>query len=75
MKRATLRSVRSVAEMTFGSVRPRKRPEDFQELRRLAEEEIGNAATPRLVRAKDTAKFAMHLDGIDNTRESPNAGL
>lgn len=33
--RATLRPVRSVAEMTFGSVTPRKRPEDFQELRRL----------------------------------------
>ena len=30
-----IRPVRSVAEMTFGSVTPRKRPEDFQELRRL----------------------------------------
>jgi len=37
---ATLRPVRSVAEMTFGSVTPRKRPEDFKELRRLFEEGV-----------------------------------
>lgn len=33
-----LRPVRSVAELTFGAVTPRKRPEDFKELRRLFEE-------------------------------------
>ena len=35
-----LRPVRSVAELTFGAVTPRKRPEDFQELRRRFEEGI-----------------------------------
>jgi AbrB family looped-hinge helix DNA binding protein len=33
--RAMLRPVRSVADMTFGSITPRKRPEDFKELRQL----------------------------------------
>jgi len=33
-----LRPVRSVAELTFGAVTPRKRPEDFQELRQRFEE-------------------------------------
>jgi len=33
-----LRPVRSVAELTFGAVSPRKRPEDFQELRQGFEE-------------------------------------
>lgn len=37
---ATLRPARSVADMTFGSVPPRKRPEDFKELRRTFEEEV-----------------------------------
>ncbi len=36
----TLRPVQSVAEMTFGSVTPRKRPEDFHELRQMFEEEM-----------------------------------
>jgi AbrB family looped-hinge helix DNA binding protein len=36
--RLSLKPVRSVAEMTFGAVRPRKRPEDFKELRREFEE-------------------------------------
>ncbi|MBI4321546.1 MAG: AbrB/MazE/SpoVT family DNA-binding domain-containing protein [Chloroflexi bacterium] len=36
----TLRPVQSVAEMTFGSVTPRKRPEDFRELRRMFEEGV-----------------------------------
>ncbi len=36
----TLRSVPSVAEMTFGSVTPRKRPEDFGELRQMFEEDV-----------------------------------
>ena len=35
-----LRPVRSAAELTFGAVTPRKRPEDFQELRRRFEEGI-----------------------------------
>ena len=35
-----LRPVPSVAAATFGAVTPRKRPEDFQELRRLVEEGI-----------------------------------
>jgi AbrB family looped-hinge helix DNA binding protein len=33
--RATLRRVGSIADMTFGSVTPRKRPEDFHELRQM----------------------------------------
>lgn len=37
-RQAKLRPVRSVAELTFGAVTPRKRPEDFKELRRLFEE-------------------------------------
>lgn len=35
---ATLKPARSVAERTFGAVSPRKRPEDFKELRRMFEE-------------------------------------
>ncbi|HEX9988847.1 MAG TPA: AbrB/MazE/SpoVT family DNA-binding domain-containing protein [Chloroflexia bacterium] len=33
-----VKPVRSVAEMTFGAVPPRKRPEDFRELRHHVEE-------------------------------------
>ena len=33
-----LRPVRSVAELTFGVVTPRKQPEDFEELRQRFEE-------------------------------------
>jgi AbrB family looped-hinge helix DNA binding protein len=40
-----LRPVRSVAERTFGAVKPRRRPEDWQELRRQFEE--GSAAEAR----------------------------
>ncbi|MCL4546042.1 MAG: AbrB/MazE/SpoVT family DNA-binding domain-containing protein [Chloroflexi bacterium] len=50
---ATLRPARSVAAMTFGAVAPRKRPEDFQELRRIFEEGVaeevlaeGRSASP-----------------------------
>jgi len=39
-EQATLRPIRSVAEMTFGSVTPRRRPEDFEELRREFEEGV-----------------------------------
>ena len=39
-----LRPVRSVAELTFGAVKPRKRPEDFQELRRRFEEGMAEEA-------------------------------
>lgn len=35
-----LRPVRSVAELTFGAVAPRQRPEDFKELRQLFEEGV-----------------------------------
>jgi AbrB family looped-hinge helix DNA binding protein len=35
-----LRPVQSVAEMTFGAVKPRKQPEAFQELRRQFEDEV-----------------------------------
>ena len=35
-----LRPVRSIAEATFGAVAPRKRPEDFQELRRELENRV-----------------------------------
>jgi antitoxin PrlF len=34
-----VRPVRSVAEATFGAVKPRQRPENWQELRRQFEEE------------------------------------
>lgn len=37
-----LRLVRSVAKLTFGAVTPRKRPEDFKELRRLFEEDTAS---------------------------------
>jgi AbrB family looped-hinge helix DNA binding protein len=37
---AVIRPVRSVAEMTFGSVTPRKTPEDFQELRQMFEDDV-----------------------------------
>lgn len=37
-RQAVLKPVRSVAEMTFGAVTPRKQPEDFGELRRHFEE-------------------------------------
>ncbi len=37
---AILKPVRSVAEMTFGSVKPRKHPEDFGELRAIFEEAV-----------------------------------
>lgn len=39
-----LRRVPSVAELTFGAVRPRRRPEDFQELRRHFEEAMAAEA-------------------------------
>jgi AbrB family looped-hinge helix DNA binding protein len=43
---ATLRPVRSVAEMTFGIITPRKRPEDMKGLREIAIDEIAeNAAS------------------------------
>jgi AbrB family looped-hinge helix DNA binding protein len=42
--RLSLKPVRSVAEMTFGAVRPRKRPEDFKELRRAFEEGLAQEA-------------------------------
>ena len=35
---AHLRPVRSVTDMTFGSIAPRKRPENFKELRELFNE-------------------------------------
>lgn len=41
---ASLRPVRSVTEMTFGAVTPKKRPEDMKELRRLAVDEIAENA-------------------------------
>lgn len=34
----------SVAEQTFGAIRPRKRPEDFRELREAAMEAMAEAA-------------------------------
>jgi len=42
--RVILRPVRSVAELTFGAVTPRKRPEDFRELRQRFEEGIAEEA-------------------------------
>jgi AbrB family looped-hinge helix DNA binding protein len=38
---ATLWRVGSVADATFGAVRPLSQPEDFKRLRRAFEEEIG----------------------------------
>lgn len=45
---AKLRPVQSVTDMTFGSITPRKRPEDFKELRELFMED----ATKRDERTK-----------------------
>ena len=50
-RQVTLRPVQSVTEMTFGAVRPRKRPEDFKDLRRqfeegVAEEVLGELPAP-----------------------------
>lgn len=42
-----LKPIRSVAEMTFGAVRPRQRPEDFEELRQLFEEDVAETVTPQ----------------------------
>jgi hypothetical protein len=39
-QRATLRPVRSVAELTFGAVKPRRRPEDLKQLRRQFESTV-----------------------------------
>ncbi len=39
-----LRPVRSVAEQTFGVVKPRKRPEDFRELREQFEADVAEDA-------------------------------
>ena len=36
--RVTLRPIRSVAELTYGAIAPRRRPEDLRELRREFEE-------------------------------------
>ena len=41
-----LRPVQSVAEMTFGAVKPRKQPEDFRELRRQFEDEVAAKGLP-----------------------------
>ncbi len=40
MQEVHLHPVRSVAELTFGAFSPRKRPEDFRELRETFKEEI-----------------------------------
>ena len=49
-----LRPVRSVAELTFGAVQPRKQPEDFGELRRHFEEgtaeQVADEETPTVSR-------------------------
>lgn len=47
-----LHPVRSVAELTFGAFSPRKRPEDFRELREafkeaIIEKEAGTRLKPR----------------------------
>jgi hypothetical protein len=44
----SLTPARSVAEMTFGSVKPRKRPEDFAELRQMFEEGVADEMEPDL---------------------------
>lgn len=46
--RASLRPVRSVADMTFGAITPRRQPEDFDELRELFMEQ----ATERDMRSR-----------------------
>jgi AbrB family looped-hinge helix DNA binding protein len=50
--RASLRPVRSVADMTFGAIKPRRRPEDFDELRELFMEQ----ATERDLRSREEPK-------------------
>jgi AbrB family looped-hinge helix DNA binding protein len=47
--RATLRPIRSVAELSYGAITPRRRPEDLRELRREFEEGVAEevmAETP-----------------------------
>jgi AbrB family looped-hinge helix DNA binding protein len=41
---ATLRPVRSVADLTFGAVTPQRRPEDFRSLRGQFEEDVAENA-------------------------------
>ena len=45
---ARVRPAGSVLEQGFGAVEPRRRPEDFRELRRLAEEAIAEDAVRSL---------------------------
>ena len=49
---ANLRPVKSVAALTFGAVKPRRRPEDLGELRRLAEETVVEEAIAEDQRTK-----------------------
>lgn len=44
--RIMLRPIRSVAEMTFGAVHPRQRPEDIKELRDLFQESMAERHRP-----------------------------
>lgn len=46
--RIIVEPIRSVAEYTFGAVKPRKRPLDLEELRRQFEEGMAQQATARL---------------------------
>ncbi len=39
-----VRPVKSILDRSFGAVKPRKRPEDFEELERLAEEAMAEDA-------------------------------
>ena len=40
-----VRPVRSVAELTFGAIKPRKRPENYEELRGMFEQELAAEAS------------------------------
>jgi AbrB family looped-hinge helix DNA binding protein len=39
-RQATLRPIRSVAELTFGAVKPKRRPENVKNLRRRFESDV-----------------------------------
>ena len=48
-----LKPVRSVAEMTFGIVSPRQRPEDFKALRALFEDETAQEVSEEGMRPEE----------------------
>jgi len=52
--KVVLKPVKSVAEMTFGSVTPRRQPEDFRELRQAFEEGVAESVAAEDRPAQDS---------------------